>query len=93
MHYREGKAIHHGYVCVHAYVCVCVPACADCMQVVLLSSRLWCGYGRGGEAFRVDARKTEHLETGTLPGVERGRVIYLVGGRGNSGSIFWLIKS
>lgn len=103
VHYREGKAIHHSYVHALACVCVCtICACADCMQVVLLSSRLWCGYGREEreregvgeeEALRVDARQAEHLETGTLTGVKRGRVIYLVGGRGNTGSIFLLMKN
>lgn len=71
------------------------------MQVVLLSSRLWCVVMEGvegereeeDEALRLDARQAEHLETRTLTGVKRGRVIYLVGGRGNTGSVFLLMKN
>lgn len=74
VHYGEGgKAIHHG--CVHVQ--------ADCMQVALHYSGLYCGYGGG----LGDAKRAEHLETRTLlSGVKRGRVMYLVAGRGNSGS-------
>lgn len=52
--------------------------------------------GEGGEeeeALRVDARQAEDLETRTLTGVKRGRVIYLAGGRGNTGSIFLPMKN
>lgn len=50
--------------------------------------------GRGElEALRVDVMQAKHLETRTLTGVKRGRVIYLAGGRGNNGSILLLMKN
>lgn len=45
------------------------------------------------EAWRVDARQAQYLETRTLTGVRRGWVIYLAGGRGNTGSIFSLMNN
>ena len=49
---------------------------------------VWKRWRRGGgelEALRVDVMQAKHLETRTLTGVKRGRVIYLAGGRGRAG--------
>lgn len=64
-------------------------------SVALLKASSVVREGEGGkqEALRVDAMQAEHLETRTLTGVKRGRVIYLAGGRGNTGSIFLLMKN
>lgn len=52
------------------------------------------GWGRAGGPAE-DAMQAEHLETRTLAGVKRRGelVIYLVGGRGNTGSIILLMKN
>lgn len=51
------------------------------------------GWGRAGGPAE-DAMQAEHLETRTLAGVKRRGelVIYLVEGRGNTGSIILLMK-
>lgn len=67
------------------------------VRVALLQAVVWLWKWRGEEgeedALWVDARQAEHLETRTLTDVKPGRVIYLVGGRGNTGSIFLLIEN
>lgn len=59
------------------------PACADCMQVALLTPRLyeWLQLGVGVlDSWWVDSIQAEHLETRTLTGNKQGWIIYWVGG-------------
>lgn len=74
----------------------CVDVCADCMQVALLYSRLQCVVtegegGAGGLAGRCNAGRASGDKDSHW--CQAGRVIYLVGGRGNTGSIFSLMKN
>lgn len=89
VHYREGQAIHH------SSVCVCVQWWLYAGSVALLKALVWLRKKRrrwrrwrgvGGLAGTASGDKDSGLVW------SGGGVIYLVGGRGNSGSIISLMR-